>query len=233
LRGQQLVRRVLRDGIAPNERLDAGEVLESLLECGLFNSFDVGDLVQACRSSRSADVLHVPSFLCDKSCEALRNAVELDEPSGTPDSVDKLPEHQIVLSADGLRALIGAEDVDRIMKLPDTLRAQQQAAGAAAWDMSGVTANRRVDIVIRRYTRDTRPCLGFHRDSSTFTVNIACADDASHTGGRLVWVENGVLRTLDRRAGEATVHSSSMLHAVTAMQSGVRYSLVLFFHDWW
>ena len=38
------------------------------------------------------------------------------------------------------------------------------------------------------------------------------------------------LEELARGQGEATVHPSNLLHAVTAMQSGVRYSAILFFH---
>ena len=39
-----------------------------------------------------------------------------------------------------------------------------------------------------------------------------------------------MIEELARGQGEATVHPSNLLHAVTAMQSGVRYSAILFFH---
>ena len=87
-----------------------------------------------------------------------------------------------------------------------------------------------VDIFLRRYTRETRPYIGFHCDKAAVTVNCACSDDDAHTGGRLVCVVDGMLQTIQRQEGAATVHPSSVLHAVTAMQSGTRYSLILFFH---
>mmetsp|Transcript_48580 Transcript_48580/g.96873 ORF Transcript_48580/g.96873 Transcript_48580/m.96873 type:complete len:119 (+) Transcript_48580:1242-1598(+) len=84
-------------------------------------------------------------------------------------------------------------------------------------------------IFVRRYTRDTRPYIGFHCDSAAVTANVACSDDENHSGGRLVCVVDGKVQTITRREGEATVHPSSVLHAVTAMQSGIRYSLIVFF----
>ena len=59
--------------------------------------------------------------------------------------------------------------------------------------------------------------IQFHCDEAAVTVNVACADDARHAGGRLVCVVGDELRTLERDEGEATVHPSSLLHAVTAM----------------
>ena len=37
------------------------------------------------------------------------------------------------------------------------------------------------------------------------------------------------MHSIRRAEGEATVHSSSLLHGVTRMRSGVRYSLIMFF----
>jgi hypothetical protein len=34
---------------------------------------------------------------------------------------------------------------------------------------------------------------------------------------------------IGRSEGDATVHSATLLHAVTRMRGGVRYSLILFF----
>lgn len=41
-----------------------------------------------------------------------------------------------------------------------------------------------VDMFIRRYTRDTRPWIGFHCDVSTVTANVALNDDDDFEGGR-------------------------------------------------
>ena len=52
---------------------------------------------------------------------------------------------------------------------------------------------------------------------------------ADHGGGRLLAVYGGRVHVIERPEGEATVHSSDLFHAVTAMTRGVRYSLILFF----
>ena len=70
-----------------------------------------------------------------------------------------------------------------------------------------------------------------HPDSAAITVNVALSDDAEHTGGRLVGLYDGRIQTLERAEGEAVVHTSALIHGVTRMSEGVRYSLILFFTD--
>jgi hypothetical protein len=84
-------------------------------------------------------------------------------------------------------------------------------------------------VYLRRYSRDTRPWLNFHTDRSHVTINIAVAADATHEGGRLHAVLNGAHRIIEREEGEATVHTDDVMHAVSAMRGGVRYSLVILF----
>jgi predicted 2-oxoglutarate/Fe(II)-dependent dioxygenase YbiX len=83
-------------------------------------------------------------------------------------------------------------------------------------------------IIVRRYSAGTRPWVPFHADSVDVTVNVALASDAAHHGGRLAVVCDGQVRLLAREEGEAVVHSSALLHAVTAMTAGVRFSLIIF-----
>jgi predicted 2-oxoglutarate/Fe(II)-dependent dioxygenase YbiX len=74
------------------------------------------------------------------------------------------------------------------------------------------------------------PGLGFHADGATRTCNVALSDDDPAGGGRLVDVAGGAVAALPRRAGDATLHDSTLLHAVTAVRPGAaRYSLILFF----
>ena len=83
-------------------------------------------------------------------------------------------------------------------------------------------------IFVRRYTPDSRPWCPFHYDISCCTVNVALTDDKSHKGGRLIAVYDGAIHAIERSEGCATVHPSSLLHAVSRMQCGSRYSLILF-----
>lgn len=62
------------------------------------------------------------------------------------------------------------------------------------------------------------------------TVNVALSDGSAHGGGTLLAVYDGALRAVSRREGEATVHPSNVLHAVSRLTAGVRYSLIMFFH---
>ena len=85
------------------------------------------------------------------------------------------------------------------------------------------------EMFVRRYSPGTRPWIPFHPDRYEITVNVALSADVDHSGGRLLGVFGGAVQELLRSEGEATVHSSSLLHAVTRMTGGTRYSLILFF----
>merc|ERR1712190_587630 len=74
-----------------------------------------------------------------------------------------------------------------------------------------------VEIFVRRYTADSRPWNPFHNDSAAFTVNVALGHDTSFEGGRLLACYGGSVRSIIRTEGEATVHSSTLLHGVTMM----------------
>ena len=81
---------------------------------------------------------------------------------------------------------------------------------------------------MRRYTADSRPWTPFHVDTSRATINVALSDDASHGGGDLLACYDGAVRRVGRAEGEATVHAATLLHGVSLMRWGVRYSLIVF-----
>ena len=83
--------------------------------------------------------------------------------------------------------------------------------------------------VARRYTPDRRPWIPFHNDRASASVNVALLADERHQGGHLLAVYDGAIHRLQRGEGEATTHGPQVLHAVTQIESGVRYSLILFF----
>jgi hypothetical protein len=167
------------------------------------------------RCSRD-DLLRVPAFLSSASCALLRAAVDARR-SLAKDSVDLGAEHQLNLSRAELESILQAGEMAALLSLPSRLSARSEPPS-------------RVEIFVRRYTRGTRPFIPFHCDKAAYTVNVACSDDALHEGGRLLCLLDGSLEELRRTEGEASVHPSSLLHAVSAMTSGVRYSLIVFFH---
>ena len=85
------------------------------------------------------------------------------------------------------------------------------------------------EMFVRRYSVDTRPWIPFHPDAYELTVNIALSADDAHGGGTLLGVYDGRVQALTRGEGGATCHSSSLLHAVSRMTTGTRYSLICFF----
>ena len=97
------------------------------------------------------------------------------------------------------------------------------------------------ELFVRRYSLETRPWIAFHPDAYELTLNVALSADADHSGGRLLAVCDGHVQSITRAEGEATVHSSKLLHAVSRMSGGTRYSLIAFFdrreragrHDRW
>lgn len=85
------------------------------------------------------------------------------------------------------------------------------------------------ECFVRRYSLSTRPWIPFHPDRYELTINVALSADSNHKGGRLLGVFGGAVQPIERAEGEATVHNSSLLHGVTRMTSGTRYSLICFF----
>ena len=104
-----------------------------------------------------------------------------------------------------------------------------QALGAPA-DLAVDELYERIDIFLRMYSPQTRPYIAFHSDTCSYTVNIALNDDDSFDGGRLLTVNGSALKAPSRPVGSAIVHAGNLVHGVTRIKSGTRYSLILFFH---
>ena len=101
--------------------------------------------------------------------------------------------------------------------------------GADETDCEAGAASELREMFVRRYSVDTRPWNPFHTDAYELTVNIALSADDAHGGGVLLGVNGGQVQPIVRGEGGATVHSSKLLHAVSRMTKGTRYSLILFF----
>ena len=60
-------------------------------------------------------------------------------------------------------------------------------------------------------------------------MNVCLSEDDDQSGA-LLGVYGGEVRRMTRTVGEATCHSSRLLHAVSKIADGsVRYSLIVFF----
>ena len=157
--------------------------------------------------------------LNSEQCAALRGYLETHMNSVVPDSVDGRPEYQVNLTRAQLHALVGDGGLATLMDLPCAL-------GAAAGGGGG-----RLAIFLRKYSADTRPYITFHSDTSAFTANIALSDDDDVTGGRLLALHEGRLEHVRRAVGTALIHAGDLVHGVSRIERGIRYSLILFFLD--
>lgn len=87
----------------------------------------------------------------------------------------------------------------------------------------------RAKIALRRTEGPVDGCIGFHRDGeyATQTVQLALNDDSEYDGGRICFVtgSQAELHIPPRPAGTITKHPAQVLHGVTRLHRGVRYSL--------
>ena len=184
-------------------------------------------------------VLRMRSALSTKGCAALRDAVDAIG-QVTIDSVDGLPNRDLAVPSSLLAQLVGPKEAKALLDLPYAfLQANGGLEGRAAEAAAKAFAERgeaRVQLAgsfARRYCADTsgheQPLTSLHFDSAALTVNVALSSDADVDGGRLLGVYDGKVHNIERGEGDATVHSSALLHGVTRMRRGVRYSLILFF----
>jgi predicted 2-oxoglutarate/Fe(II)-dependent dioxygenase YbiX len=196
------------------------------------------------KAASEGGVLHRPGVLSPKACAALRRAVDAEQ-SMLADTVDRAPEHQLSFgrgaeAREAVERLLGHDEAARLWALPLGYRRWRRGGGgesvaacAGEEEVSAQEAEKEVanlqEAFVRRYCPQTRPILKFHADAYELTINVALSADAAHGGGRLIGCYSGRVRALERSEGDATVHSSSLLHAVSRMTYGVRYSLVLFF----
>lgn len=75
-------------------------------------------------------------------------------------------------------------------------------------------------------------CIGFHLDKYTYkTMQIPLNDEEEYGGGRLVFLTPDHMLCVPKRpAGSTTIHRNDIVHGVSKLRSGVRYSLFLL-HD--
>eukprot|EP01044_Picomonas_judraskeda_P008106 COSAG03_NODE_905_length_5401_cov_2.949830_3_plen_866_part_00 len=81
-------------------------------------------------------------------------------------------------------------------------------------------------IKLRRVSAHGK-CIAFHTDFSSRTMHVALNDEAEYEGGRLVFATASGFEQPPRPAGSAVIHSDRVVHGVTVLRSGVRYSLFL------
>ena len=143
--------------------------------------------------------------LTPKQCAALR-AVAVARASARKDTVDGLPDRQVNLDVAELEAIVGAVARDKL------------------WRTIGRHYEYDVECFLRAYAPgDARRGIPFHCDAAHVTANVALCDD-----GELYACAGHQLVRVRRGEGDCTLHDSSLLHAVKAVDAP-RHSLILFF----
>jgi small ubiquitin-related modifier len=106
--------------------------------------------------------------------------------------------------------------------------------GAAAARLAGLFAHDCTEIRLRRaQARDGTAadafCVNFRIDQMSRTMQVPLNDEGEgegeYTGGQLIYVNREGFHQPKRPAGSATIHESSIVHGVTPLLRGARYSL--------
>jgi len=85
-------------------------------------------------------------------------------------------------------------------------------------------------IILRR-VEDHGNAINFHTDYAKRTMQIMLSDETDYSGCDLVFATGQGFQQPRRKAGTATIHDYTVLHGVTEMKSGVRYSLFFLRND--
>eukprot|EP00051_Salpingoeca_urceolata_P015562 m.202188 g.202188 ORF g.202188 m.202188 type:complete len:517 (+) comp18435_c4_seq4:211-1761(+) len=170
---------------------------------------DAHALLNACNIGKHnpfAVIPDVPS-VTPSTCAILRETV--NEAANRFPTVD---DFKLDLTVDRLVELVGERTVSELM-------------GLFRCDPA-----RRCDVVLRRVkaraANGTKACIGFHTDEATRTMQVPLNGDDEYEGGRLTFVtrSHGVVQPT-RPAGCATIHDDTILHGVSRLLRGSRYSL--------
>lgn len=168
---------------------------------------------------RLTDVVHRTALLDERQCQDLIAYARRRLTAIVPDTVDGRPEYQVDLDVEQLADVVGPAAVERLLALPRCQggidRTPDWAAGAS--------------LFVRAFSPETRRHIAFHTDVSSWTTNVPldAPDDAS--GGRLLMLYGGALHDERRVQGEALSHRNDVVHGVSRVVRGERWSLIALF----
>ena len=139
--------------------------------------------------------------------------------SAVIDSVDAFPESQVDVSPELLAQLVGKETCQAVLNLPKILDKSL---------LHGKSSRLGYSLFLRLYSQETRSLIPFHHDISDYTCVIALNDQSDFSGGDFIMLNGDNLEKAAWKQGEALLHSGNLIHGVSKMNAGKRYSLVMF-----
>lgn len=169
-----------------------------------------GLAISQARAPEAGAIRHVPllgSAQCMSLVQHARDRVTAVE----RDSVDGCPEYQVNLDPAELSSLVGETSTRQLL------------------DLGPQGPDHRVSLFVRTFSPEMRTHLPMHRDVSEFTVNVPLDDGTTVEGGDLLVIDQGEPMTVRREQGVAICHTSELLHGVTRVVAGERWSLIALF----
>ena len=179
---------------------------------------DAYELAQQLGGSFSPEPTHNPNELLGQAARA-RLMVRLDarhsnSMHGTGGGTASTSDAEAEVSAADLRMTLTVEELTTAIGTDALNRITEAFAGP-------------YDTIRLRRVTACGACIPFHSDFSRRTMQIPLNNEAEYTGGRLVFATAKGFVQCQRQAGTATIHTHHIVHGVTTMTSGVRYSLFL------
>jgi hypothetical protein len=159
------------------------------------------------------------SVLTGQQCFELVQFIDDNISSAVIDSVDDFPEYQVDVSPELLAQLVGKETCQAVLNLPKILDKSL---------LHGKSSRLGYSLFLRLYSQETRSQIPFHHDISDYTCVIALNDQSDFSGGDFIMLNGDNLEKASWKQGEALLHSGNLIHGVSKMNAGKRYSLVMF-----
>jgi hypothetical protein len=181
-------------------------------------------------TASAADVVTLDSVITETECATLIQYLQ-DNMSTDADSVDGLPDYQADMPKPAfleLKKYLSTPAIETIWQALKTLPCgveDERVQAGVDWQTTDA------GIFLREYSVSSRQSIVFHEDVSHYTINIALNADSAYTGGDLVGIIDGEKQVIHRGAGSVSLHGPNVIHRVEKMQSGSRYSLILFLYN--
>jgi len=154
-------------------------------------------------ASHTTEPTLIENCLSSLECEKLVNYINQHELAKDEREIDT----KITITEKELICLLSLQRVDRLKEIFN----------------SKITS-----IKLRRVRGGLLPgqCIKFHLDYALKTMQIALNKSVAYQGGRLVFVSQEKGFWIPKReVGSGTIHNKNIVHGVTPIEAGVRYSL--------
>ena len=145
-------------------------------------------------------IYHSKKAISQKQCLKLINHINHNDNN---DLID----YKLNIDDNKLKELIGEKSYEEIIKLFD---------------------GEHNTIYIRKVKGDNS-MIDFHKDYSTKTLKIPLNKDSDYKGGDLIYLTNGKINKPEQKIGSMTIHTNDIIHGVSPIISGIRYSLFVLY----